>query len=58
MRTPKIIYLDANNIYGFGMSGKLPVDDFIWEVEVLIEQAMADPLCYWRNWTRMGVVAL
>ena len=38
----KILYLDANNLYGFGMSGKLPVDDLRWEVEVLIQQALAD----------------
>ena len=54
----KIVYLDANNLYGFGMSGKLPVDDFRWEVEVLIQQAMAEPLKYWRSLTRVGAVAL
>ena len=45
----KILYLDANNLYGFGMSGKLPVDDFRWEVEVLIQQALVDPLKYLRS---------
>ena len=56
--TTKIVYLDANNLYGFGMSGKLPVDDFRWEVEVLIQQALAEPLRYWRNWIRLVVAAL
>ena len=40
------------------MSGKLPVDDFRWEVEVLIQQALAEPLKYWRSWTKLGAVAL
>ena len=53
----KIISLDANNLYSFGMSRKLPVDDFRWEVEVLIQQALAEPLKYWRNLTRLGAVA-
>ena len=39
------------------MSRKLPVDDFRWEVEVLIQQALAEPLKYWRNLTRLGAVA-
>ena len=42
----KILYLDANNLYGFGMSGKLPVDDFRWEAQPLIQQALAEPLKY------------
>ena len=54
----KILYLDANNLYGFGMSGKLPVDDFRWEVEVLIQQALAEPLRYLRSWIRLGAAAL
>ena len=54
----KIIYLDANNLYGFSMSGKLPVDDFRWEVEVLIQQAQAESLKYWRSWTRVDAAAL
>ena len=28
----KIIYLDTNNLYGFGMSAKIPVDDFRWKL--------------------------
>ena len=42
----KIIDLDANNLYGFRMSGKLPVDNFKWEAKVLIQQALAEPLRY------------
>ena len=26
-----IMYLDANNLYGWGMPQKLPVDRFRWE---------------------------
>ena len=54
----KIVYLDANNLYGFRMSGKLPVDDFKWEVVVLIQQALAEPLRTWKSWTRVDTVAL
>ena len=54
----KIIDLDANNLYGFGMSGKLPVGDFRWEVEVLIQQALAELLKYLENWTGLGAVVL
>ena len=45
----KIIYLDANNLYSFGMSSKLPVDDFRWEVELLIQKAIAELLKYLRS---------
>ena len=50
----KILYLDANNLYRFRMSGKLPMDDFRWEVEVLIQQAMAEPLCYLEELDKAG----
>ena len=50
----KIVYLDTNNLYGFGMSGKLPVDDFRWEFEVLIKRAMADPLAYLEELDKSG----
>ena len=50
----KILYLDANNLYGFGMSGKLPVDDFKWESQPLIEQAMAEPLRYLEELDKAG----
>ena len=50
----KIIYLDANNLYGFGMSRKLPVDDFRWEVEVLIQQALAELLKYLEELDKAG----
>ena len=53
----KILYLDTNNLYIFRMSRKLPVDDFKWEVKVLIQQALADLLNYWRSWIRVGVAA-
>ena len=36
------------------MSGKLPVDDFRWEVEVLIQQALAEPLKYLEELDKSG----
>ena len=36
------------------MSGKLPVDDFRWEAEVLIQQALAEPLKYLEELDKAG----
>ena len=36
------------------MSGKLPVDDFRWEAEVLIQQALAEPLRYLEELDKSG----
>ena len=31
-----IVYLDANNLYGWGMSNKLPLESFKWETDLSI----------------------
>ena len=50
----KILYLDVNNLYRFRMSGKLPVDDFRWEAQPLIQQALAEPLKYLEELDKAG----
>ena len=40
----KILYVDANNLYGFGMSQPLPYDDFKFETEnVCLEEILNTP---------------
>ena len=31
-----LMYVDANNLHGWAMSKKLPIDNFKWEVDLLI----------------------
>ena len=31
-----LMYVDANNLYGYAMSKKLPVDNFKWETDLSI----------------------
>ena len=30
------MYLDTNNLYGWGMSQKLPVNDFKWIINIFV----------------------
>ena len=30
-----LMYLDANNLYGWAMSQKFPVDGFKWKINIL-----------------------
>ena len=49
-----IIYLDANNLYGYGMSQPLATGDFNWETAQSFSKA--ENLEYYKNIPQIAVV--